>query len=56
MPLRPVTRHLLRPDILVPDSALGLNSSDFAAFEKTGDDLPGDGSNGTRRWDQHIDF
>jgi predicted O-methyltransferase YrrM len=55
-PLRAATKYILRPDILRPDSALGLPGGNFIAFRKIADDPLGDGSNGTRRWDQHVDF
>jgi len=55
-PLRAATRYLIRPDVLQPDSALGLPGGNFIAFRKLADDLAGDGSNGTRRWDQHVEF
>lgn len=54
--LRPLTRHILRPDLLHRDEELGLPPDNFIAFRKTADDALGDGSNRTRRWDQHIDF
>jgi predicted O-methyltransferase YrrM len=55
-PLRAATKYILRPDILQPDSALGLPGGNFIAFRKVTDDPLGDGSSGTRRWDQHVDF
>jgi predicted O-methyltransferase YrrM len=55
-PLRRLARHLVRPDILRPDSALGLPPGNFIAFRKIADDVLGDGAAGTRRWDQHSDF
>ena len=54
--LRPLARHLVRPDVLQLDAALGLPPDNHIAFRKLGDDLLGDGSNGTRKWNQHIDF
>jgi hypothetical protein len=30
--------------------------SDLVAFIKLADDIPGDGTNGSRRWDQHHEF
>jgi predicted O-methyltransferase YrrM len=48
--------RLLSPSVLTPDSALNLPADDFVAFVKTGDDVLGDGSDGSRRWDQHFDF
>ena len=55
-PFRAATKHVLRPDIVRPDSELGLPGGNFIAFRKLADDILGDGSNGTRRWDQHVDF
>lgn len=52
----PLTKHLLRPDILRPDSELGLPADNFIAFRKIANDVRGDGSNETRRWDQHEEF
>jgi predicted O-methyltransferase YrrM len=55
-PIRSLARHLVRPDVLYPDRALGLPRDNFIAFRKTGDDLLGDGSGESRKWDQHVDF
>jgi len=55
-PLRAATRYLIRPDVLEPDSALGLPGGNFIAFRKLANDPLGDGSDGTRKWDQHVDF
>jgi predicted O-methyltransferase YrrM len=55
-PLAGVARRLLRPDLMEPDSQLGLPCSDLVAFIKLADDVPGDGTNGSRRWDQHNEF
>jgi len=54
--LLPITRHVVRPDVLRSDSALGLPRDNHIAFEKTGDDVLGDGSDSSRTWDQHVDF
>jgi len=54
--LAPLTTRLIRPDVLRPDRALGLPLDNHIAFRKVSEDLLGDGSNGTRRWDQHVDF
>lgn len=54
--LRRLASRVIRPDVLDPDAALGLSMGELVAFEKTGDDLPGDGSAGSRRWDQHHEF
>jgi hypothetical protein len=42
--------------VLEPDSSLGLPPGNFIAFQKTAEDVLGDGSAGSRRWDQHRDF
>lgn len=54
--VRAVAKHLVRPDVLVPDSTIGLPPANHVAFRKLGDDILGDGTGGTRGWDQHIDF
>ena len=54
--LRRISEHLLRPDALVTDRRLGLDSGTFLTLEKKGEDVLGDGSNDSRRWDQHTDF
>ena len=54
--LKNMARHVIRPDLLQPDSALRLPAQDHIAFRKLGEDLLGDGREGTRRWDQHIEF
>lgn len=56
LPLRHRLSSLLQPAVLTPDTVLGLPADDLVAFEKTADDALGDGSAGTRRWDQHVDF
>jgi predicted O-methyltransferase YrrM len=48
--------RLLHPSVLTPDAALKLPADDLVAFVKTGEDELGDGTAGTRRWDQHFDF
>jgi predicted O-methyltransferase YrrM len=55
-PWRAAMAHVVRPDVIEPDRQLGLAASNLLAFVKTGDDVLGNGSNGTRRWDQHHDF
>lgn len=49
-------QRLFRPDVMEPDSQLGLPASEIVAFVKVADDVPGDGTNGSRRWDQHHEF
>ena len=53
---RPHVERLVQPAVLTPDTELGLPVHDLIAFVKTGDDVLGDGSNESRRWDQHVDF
>jgi predicted O-methyltransferase YrrM len=55
-PMRRWLAPILQPAVLTPDSVLGLPSHDLVAFEKMGDDSLGDGSQGSRRWDQHVPF
>jgi predicted O-methyltransferase YrrM len=54
--IRQLAKHVVRPDVLDPDSALALPPDNHIAFRKLGADDLGDGSNGTRRWDQHFEF
>jgi predicted O-methyltransferase YrrM len=51
----PLLRTIARADIIKPDYRLQLNGQ-FIAICKLGEDRFGDGSEGTRRWDQHFDF
>jgi predicted O-methyltransferase YrrM len=53
--LRALARPL-RPDLREPDGHLGLPSGNLVAFTKNADDVLGDGTNGSRRWDQHRAF
>ena len=53
---RRITKHMIRPDVLELDLSLGLPPENFIAFQKTAMDVLGDGSAGSRRWDQHHDF
>lgn len=55
-PIRSRLARILRPAVLTPDAALGLPAHDLVAFVKIGNDVLGDGSSGSRRWDQHVDF
>jgi hypothetical protein len=41
---------------LIPDTAMGLGTANHLALLKTGMDVLGDGRNGTRKWDQHVEF
>jgi predicted O-methyltransferase YrrM len=55
-PFKGIAAHVVRPDVLAPDSLIGLPPDDYVAFRKIGEDALGDGSGGTRRWDQHVEF
>jgi predicted O-methyltransferase YrrM len=55
-PLKPLSKLIVRPDILEPDAALGLPPDNHIAFRKMENDVLGDGSRGTRAWNQHVDF
>ena len=46
----------IRPEILQTDAELGLPAGNFIAFRKEAEDVLGDGSNGTRRWDFYREF
>jgi predicted O-methyltransferase YrrM len=48
--------QFLRPDIREPDGHIGLPGGNLIAFTKTAEDVLGDGSGGSRRWDQHHEF
>lgn len=43
-------------DIATSDAELGLPRRRSVALRKVGNDLLGDGSNGSRRWNHHVDF
>ena len=49
-------RRIAKPEILEPDFKLQLADCRYIAFMKERDDVFGDGSNGTRRFDFHRDF
>jgi|tagenome__1003787_1003787.scaffolds.fasta_scaffold20745370_2 predicted O-methyltransferase YrrM len=53
---RGMMTRIARPDVIETDAAIGLPAANLLAFAKTADDVLGNGSNGTRRWDQHHDF
>jgi len=55
-PVRRMAERVLQPRLVYPDDRLGLPPDNFIAFRKVADDKRGNGSNGTRRWDQHHDF
>jgi hypothetical protein len=49
-------RRIAKPEILEPDHKLGLRDPGYVALRKEKEDVCGDGSNGTRRWDDHHEF
>jgi predicted O-methyltransferase YrrM len=49
-------RRIAKPEILEPDHKLGLGDPGYVALRKDKEDVCGDGSNGTRRWDDHHEF
>ena len=49
-------RRIAKPEILEPNHKLGLRNREYVAFRKEKEDVCGDGSNGTRRWDDHHEF
>ena len=55
-PVKGLSRQIIRPDVLEPDATLGLPPDNHIAFRKMEDDRLGDGSQGTRAWNQHVDF
>ena len=54
--VRRLAERVLHPKFVHSDSLLGLPPDNFIAFKKTAEDLLGDGSGGSRRWDQHHEF
>jgi predicted O-methyltransferase YrrM len=51
-----IAERVLHPKLVHSDSLLGLPADNFIAFRKTAEDVLGDGSGGSRRWDQHHEF
>ena len=49
-------KRIAKPEVIEPDDKLGLPAGNYIAFMKERDDILGDGSNGTRRWDFHNEF
>jgi len=49
-------RRIAKPEILEPDHTLGLRDLTYVALRKEKEDVCGDGSNGTRRSDDHHEF
>jgi predicted O-methyltransferase YrrM len=55
-PIRQLAARVLQPRLVYRDDRLGLPPDNFIAFRKIADDKRGNGSGGTRRWDQHHEF
>jgi predicted O-methyltransferase YrrM len=53
--LKPMS-NMVRDEIAIPDSGIGLPSNHFVALRKNSEDAIGDGSNFFRRWDTHLRF
>jgi predicted O-methyltransferase YrrM len=56
LPSLPVFSRFLKPELTEPDTKLGLPSVSYVALRKRSNDILGDGTNGTRRWDYHRSF
>lgn len=54
--IRRMAERVLQPRLVYGDARLGLPPDNFIAFRKVADDKRGNGSGGTRRWDQHHEF
>jgi len=54
--IRRLAERVFQPRLVYSDATLGLPPDNFIAFRKTGDDKRGNGSGGSRRWDQHHEF
>jgi predicted O-methyltransferase YrrM len=54
-PRGPLAQPWLKPELLETDFELGIPKG-FVALRKDREDVMGDGSNGTRRWDFHREF
>jgi len=49
-------KRIAKPEIIEPDYKLGLPKGNYIAFRKEKEDILGDGTNGTRRWNVHKNF
>jgi hypothetical protein len=56
VPKRQGAAGVAKPEILEPDHKLGLRDPGYVALRKEKEDVIGDGSNGTRRFDDHHEF
>jgi predicted O-methyltransferase YrrM len=54
--ISPYLNRIAKPEVVEPDEILGLPAGNYIALRKDGDDVFGDGSGGTRRWDFHKEF
>jgi hypothetical protein len=48
--------RVAKPEITTPNSELGIPRARYVALRKNKQDVLGDGTNGTRRWDFHAEF
>jgi len=55
-PIRRMAERVFQPRIVYSDTRLGLPPDNYIAFRKIAEDKRGNGSGGTRRWDQHHEF
>ena len=51
----PLMRRISRPEVLIPDATRGITGR-YVALRKEREDTLGDGKDGSRRWDQHVEF
>jgi len=56
LPSLPIIGRLLKPELTEPDTELGLPFVSYVALRKRSNDVLGDGTKGTRRWDYHQSF
>jgi predicted O-methyltransferase YrrM len=56
LPSLPIISRFLKPELAEPDTELGLPFVSYVALRKRSNDVLGDGTNGTRRWDYHRSF
>jgi predicted O-methyltransferase YrrM len=56
LPSLPILSRFLKPELTEPDTELGLPCANYVALRKRSNDVLGDGTNKTRRWDYHQSF
>jgi hypothetical protein len=56
LPSLPIISRFLKPELTEPDTELGLPFVSYVALRRRSNDVLGDGTNGTRRWDYHQSF